>query len=362
MNSKSSSICETTQETIQPPVKKRYEWIDNARIVAAFLIMYVHWRWRMGIPGSNDYETLRSFVHFSNLHGRVAFFLILAGYFLGRSATWKKALDRFFWLFVPYTLWNLIIYFSARAVGQPAESFADIFGLGHLFYSNGPAIDPSVTFPYIVPSWFLRDIMLLSLVTPLLAKLKPFLVFIILLCSSTSSLNLPFQQSLILNPTTCIFYCLGVCLSSFKIDDIYRLLSSKFTPVWLMLIVTATAYSIYSITYFGHEEKATLFGMLIGSLMIAYSGILVEKHLPRISKFVAPCGPACFLVFMLHHPILTAIRTYAPASFVDSWFGIFIPVPVFVIIVSTFLAMKKYTPWLMPYLGHMKLPKKAAKN
>ena len=270
-------------------------------------------------------------------------------------------MDRFFWLLVPYTLWNLIIYFAARAVGQPAESFTDIFGLGHMFYPGGPAIDPTVTCPYIVPSWFLRDIMLLSLVTPLLVKIKPLLIFIILFCASTSSFNLPLQQALVLNPTTCLFYSLGVCLGGYRIDDIYRLLTTKFTPICILLFVTAAAYSFYAINYTGHEERATLFGMLMGSLMIAYSGILIENHLPRVSKFVAPCGPACFLVFMLHHPILTAIRTYAPASFVDSWLGLFIPLPVFIIIVTAFLTMKKYTPWIMPYLGHMKLPKKPAK-
>ena len=34
--------------------------------------------------------------------GRVPFFLVLAGYFLGRNITWNKAFNRAFWLFIPF--------------------------------------------------------------------------------------------------------------------------------------------------------------------------------------------------------------------------------------------------------------------
>ncbi len=343
-----------------PPVKKRYEWIDNARIVAAFLIMYVHWRWRMDMPDSDGHFILKNYVSFSSLYGRVPFFLILAGYFLGRNITWKKAWDRFLWLLIPFAIWNAIAYAAARISGQPAESITSILGLGPVFSRDFFAIDPTATVPVIVPSWFLRDIMILSLITPLLAKIKPLLAFGICFAGACSAFSFPLDQAVTLNPATCIFFCLGVCLSNYRIDDAYRILNHRFTWVALLLYVAASYLSLHESIAHHQGMGATLFGMLLGALMIAYTGVLIEKHLPRVSKYVAPCGPACFLVFMLHYPILTAIYTWAPRWLVDSYAALLVPIPVFIFIVTFFLLMKRYTPWLMPYLGHMKLPKKTA--
>lgn len=43
--------------------------------------------------------------------GRVPFFLVLAGYFLGRNITWNKAFNRAFWLFIPFMFWNVLYVF-----------------------------------------------------------------------------------------------------------------------------------------------------------------------------------------------------------------------------------------------------------
>ena len=44
--------------------------------------------------------------------GRVPFFLVLAGYFLGRNITWNKAFNRAFWLFLG------VIHLSGEKVMQ----------------------------------------------------------------------------------------------------------------------------------------------------------------------------------------------------------------------------------------------------
>jgi fucose 4-O-acetylase-like acetyltransferase len=87
---------------------ERYEWIDNARVIAALLIMYVHLPNYLTLPAPINHSCLVSVASNLAFSGRIPFFLILAGYFLARNISWKKAWNRFLWLFIPYALWNLI--------------------------------------------------------------------------------------------------------------------------------------------------------------------------------------------------------------------------------------------------------------
>ncbi len=98
--------------------------------------------------------------------------------------------------------------------------------------------------------------------------------------------------------------------------------------------------------------------MLVGALMIAFTGVIIEKCRPNFSKRLAPLGPACFLVFTLHKPSFRVMRHFLPDSILQSHGMLLLPIPAFVAICAFFLLMKRYTPCLMPYLGHMKLPKK----
>ena len=116
------------------------------------------------MPESNGYGLLHNYAYFSTLFGNVPFFLVLTGYFLGRNITWGKAWRRFVWLLIPFILLNLAMYGAGLATGTlPPKGICSIFGLGHLCTLSGPALDSAATVPVIVPSWFLRDVMLLSL-------------------------------------------------------------------------------------------------------------------------------------------------------------------------------------------------------
>lgn len=62
----------------------------------------------MGIFFSNEPHVNNAvaydFIHSTTYWGRVPYFLILAGYFLGRKITWGKALDRALWLMIPFVI------------------------------------------------------------------------------------------------------------------------------------------------------------------------------------------------------------------------------------------------------------------
>lgn len=345
------------ETTVLPPPKKRYEWIDNARIVAALLIIYVHLGDFFLQPNVHN-PTADHLVHFIVYEGRVPFFLILAGYFLGRKITWHKAFDRAVWLLIPYVLWN-VLYYCYYIVNYHQD-----FHLSGLWRALGMYSILGLNFPglpydgpIIWPSWFLRDIVILSLLTPFIVRFRKAVIFGLIACLACDFFHISAYTGFLKAANTCFYYFLGTCLCDFRIDDAYRLLNKRFTPYVVMGLLFAIFLSLFQ-TLRGHTPfAATLLGELFGALMIAQSGVLIETHLPKLSQKLAPCGPACFLVFMLHVPILHILTKKLPCWYIECWLIWLLPFPVTAFIIAMFLLMKKYTPWLMPYLGHMKIPK-----
>ena len=203
--------------------KKRVAWIDVSRVLAALLIMYVH-------LSSPLLKTTGIHLFYN---GRVPFFLVLAGYFLARNITWNKAVDRALWLFIPYMIWNVLYLFLLSLPAGSSFQLADLAGIRDVFL---PGMDlfsfgsESPDVPPIGPSWFLRDIIILTLLTPLLARIKILLPPALLLFFSFC--NMAPDPLVTLSVGSCAFYLLGVVLSSRRIDDIHLVLNKKFGVVF----------------------------------------------------------------------------------------------------------------------------------
>lgn len=365
----------TTTATMpsQPVEKKRYEWIDNARIIAAFLIMFLHLLSKTDFGTIWGSEYIQLLVLNLTYCGRVPLFLILAGYFLSRNITWKKAFDRFFWLLVPLIIWNAIFFYIIE--NQPFTLkgiLPNLLGFNCFFIGSALPIfgNDMPTVPAIGPTWFLRDIMLLSLATPIIDKFKKWIPAMLIIIASLSSFNVPPTPTSCLTPPTVFFYLFGVLLARYRISDAYRIFNPSFTPivifgVFVSFLFVSTGRAIH---FKGMEVEmfklkyATCIGMIFGAMIIAHAGVLIEKHLPNLSRKLAPCGPACFLVFVLHDPIFFLLMKVIPSDIWNSFYILLLPIPTFCFITCIFLAMKKYTPWLMPYLGHMKVSKRPLKT
>lgn len=361
---------EENKELPQPALqkKKRYEWIDNARIVAAFLIMMHHLPYKEVAGSLPIVSFVKSLCLLCVYNGRVPFFLILAGYFLSRNVTWKKAWNRFIWLLIPFVIWNAVYAYGIEHYDFTIKgACVSLLGLNHIIHSGVYSLFGSQysSYPVIGPSWFLRDIMVLSLLTPLIVRFAKWIPCILVVMTAMMLFNMPPGSGALLSPTTVYFYLLGVALVRFRLDDAYRILNRGFCPYFALGILASCAAVTAMYAFNIHEFRgltleffySTSFGMVFGALVIAYCGILIEKLTPRVSKKLAPLGPACFLVFMLHFPIFQLLQRAWPSLF-EGPTALLVPIPVFVSICAFFLGMKRFTPFLLPYLGHMKMPKK----
>lgn len=349
-----SSLIDTPQ-----PVKKRYEWIDNARVLAAFLIMLVHIP-RIFFPESYASMERETFVvRELFFNARVPFFLFLAGYFTARNITWKKAFDRFWWLLIPYILWNLITKLLMEAsVPVSWGDWMQMLGIKNIILPIWSIVENGAETPIDGPTWFLRDMVMLSLLTPVFAWFKRWIPLFVILYFSCLSLRLPveIQQQTFLCPAHIVYFAMGVMLSGRNMKEAYHIFNHPQMNIcmpgaFLFMIVFLTYPYLVPFQYI----RGTFVMVILGIMMIAYGGVLIERHFPKLSHRLAPCGPASFLIFVMHWPLFHLIHRCLPDSMSGSPVVWFMPIPAFFIIVYTFFAVKKWTPWLMPYLCHMKL-------
>ncbi|WP_267902254.1 acyltransferase family protein [Akkermansia muciniphila] len=250
--------------------------MDVSRVIAALLIMYVH----LSSP----------FLQAVSLHlfylGRVPFFLVLAGYFLGRNITWNKAFNRAFWLFIPFMFWNVLYVFLVLPHDGASFRLENLIGIRDVFLPgmNLFSADDSHAVPPIGPSWFLRDIIILTLLTPLLVRVKILLFPAVLLFFCFFSTAPDHTETISIG--TCAFYLLGVALSSRRIDDIHLLMNKKFGIFfWVSIFMPVVLIALYSAGVIP-LWKETAIGMLLGVMMIMYAGIWMEKHLPAGFAFI----------------------------------------------------------------------------
>lgn len=340
--------------------KKRYEWIDNSRVIASFLIMYVHLWFRFPDTALITSDAAHFLCVNSTYSGRVALFLMLSGYLFGRNAPWKKTINRFIWLLIPYLLWNFIIWgWQIAASSTSPGNVWSILGIGAIFKPSWTFTSAGACAPILnIPSWYMRDMLPLTLITPLLVRFKKYIPVALLLFMLFPPTELYMNPRVMLAPSTCFFYAVGIWLTRFRVEDGYRLFNDKMTPLFIILFLAACIASLNHTLFHGRPVQITIIGMLVGAMIIAHCGVMIEQHFPALSRKLAPLGPASFLVFMLHFPAFKIIYHFIPGIQSSLWM-FFIPIPTYVIIVTIFLSMKRYTPWLMPYLGHMKIKKKA---
>lgn len=214
-----------------PKASSREHWIDISRFLAAYLIVCVH------APAFS----FSSMFQLPVFNGRVAFFLILAGYFMGQENSWGKAVKRFVTLLIPFLFWNVIISFFYPGKEEimnmgVLEYLCNLVGFRSFFTPDLTLpIDGLIGRPFSPATWFLRDIILCSLISPLLLKFKYPVYALILICFCTDLLDI--SDSLItLSPQPVATFCLGLLLSSIKLASVKTFYRNSFTPYVLLSV------------------------------------------------------------------------------------------------------------------------------
>ena len=354
----------------------REHWIDISRFLAACLIVCVH------APAFS----FASLFQLPVFNGHVAFFLILAGYFMGRNNSENKAFKRGYTLLIPFLFWNIVISFLHPGImnmGLP-EYLCNLAGFRSLFTPDfiPLSINGLAGEPFSPPTWFLRDIILCSLISPILLKLIYPVFVLILICFSTDWLQYPVPANKItLAPSTVSLFSLGLFLSSIKLAEVKHVYKNSFTPLVLLAVGTGILLSIakYLSVCQNNQERSmhkilASYGVwniswpavrlnslcpVFGALLLMTLGIWLEKKIP-VARKLSNYAPACFLIFVLHYPLIMLIPSHI---WKQSFFAPFVLIPAIIfLIVAFYLFLRKFFPACLPYVANARLTHVPKKN
>lgn len=333
--------------------------------------------------GTGFYNLIR--ICFSHVATHVAvptFFLVSGFLFFNKVHTfntlvgWKrKFLSRFRTLVIPYLLWNLIAIFIVVAVkvggfflkGKPLSSILDYFrenGWLHLFWDcnvwgedriNWLGMCVSSTGPVNLPLWFLRDLIVMVVISPiifwLLKYLRCYLLYVLLFCYISGIWpNIPGLQI-----TAVFFFSIGAYIGLYRRNVIEECRKVK----WMSYVLASILLPL-TVWFDGRNTH-------IGSFMYPFFvivGVCAVFNLAswlletgRVKNKFPALGKGSFFIYATHTLLIlsfsTAICTrlfYWDNSIIHIVCYFMIPLLTVAICFSCYLLMQKYTPKILGIL------------
>lgn len=265
------------------------------------------------ILAGNIYAVLAEYISEGLARVSVPLFFALSGYlfFLNFKASSenfiKKFKSRFRTLFIPFVIWNMLI-FIFFAIAQNTPTVSDYFtgerplvlelegfeNIALFFGFNG------FEYPAAYQFWFIRDLMLLVVLTPLIYIFLLKIPYIFLLGLSVMwFFDLSYLEIVNIDPISPFFFTLGAYLGMKKYDfsntDHYAL---QIVLLYLLMsIVNLFMDSLYI-------DHAAIF---IGTLaLFSFTKYIVT--MTKIKDNLISLSKYSFFVYATHEPFLSIIR------------------------------------------------------
>lgn len=339
--------------------KNRIVAVDISRMLAALSVMYYHIFLAQG--GGVTGEGALAF--FTTVMGHPStIFFVFAGYFACRNITWKKALDNAWWCIAPFVLWNLVSI-GVQSWIHPelleGRSLLDMFGfgqvgVGHRLFGYGPS-DPVNT-----SLWFMRDLAVLFLLSPLLYKCAKVIfpiLFIFAVFHETARLFM--HSSLqVASPYSVIFFTFGCYLRTFSKEGQKAVLSFH-SPQWLLAYAVVGVVSAADIL-FHFTPLHTLWRVwifmpsLLALVMMYWVARYLEVKVAWVTPLALKFAPVTFLTFAGHRPLFWMVERYCGWWFYSS-LAYLLPIAVFAFMSGLFFGLKRWCPPLLHLVAHYKI-------
>jgi surface polysaccharide O-acyltransferase-like enzyme len=270
--------------------------------------------------GKSDTNALTNWVRvlISQCLARIAvpIFFLLAGYLFFANLQWsrraylRKLRSRFRSLCIPFLFWNLLML-SIAVLAQAIPAIQPYFPEGaplagaHNVFPYLNAILGLTGYPIAYHMWFIRDLILLVLLTPAIfvvlrfAALPFFLLVYLCWVSATWPITAP-------DAVGVLFFSAGA-FCAIKGKSLFAL--DRFGPAALLAslpIMLADAF--YNSAWFNNYLHRT--GLIVGVITTLYVTKLATRH-DRLSKMIIALGDTSFFVYAAHEPLLGFVRTLA---------------------------------------------------
>ncbi len=287
----------------------KHEVMNRMRLPLIILVTYTHSygaiREGYSLLGSgwDTYEVLKILISQTLVKVAVPAFFVMSGYLFfanvekfTKTVYWQKIKRRTKTLLIPYIIWNLLMTVKLGKINL------DIF------------IDPAN-----MPLWFLRDLMVVSLLTPVIyvgvKKLGWWLIVILIPIYITGIWAI--QPNL--NPYAICFFTLGAMLSIKKMDLVETCKKYvKPASVLSVILMIAMVVTYGAEAYMGLMLcfRVTSVVALFGVAGIAQRGLELCNSLRYSQKFQSPLcdfeAKASYFVYLAHYVLFFGVidRTF----------------------------------------------------
>lgn len=339
--------------------KNRIVAVDLVRILAAFCVMYEH----LFPPDDTHMMAMRMvralpigvFGHMSGI------FFILAGFFACRNITWKKALNNTWWCLAPFLLWNTIcvaIAYYADPASISQRSLLSLYGATSFILPQWTLTGELPSDPVNYPLWFMRDLVLLFLLSPILYKTAKYIFPVFLFLSLTPLCEVFFRNEhyVLLSPYSMCLFMFGCLLS--QLDKDLKLKVLKYSnPYIIAAYVCVMALTLFISTIYYHDtsdsDSKPLIVSLMGACILYQIARFLELRSSMIAKLALKFAPVTFLTFAAHIIIYNFL---VPKAFMNSEiFYMLLPLLVFTIMSLFFFSLKRWARPLLHLVAHYKL-------
>lgn len=274
------------------------------------------------------------YLYFNNIH------------LFNKKVYFEKCISRFKTLLIPYVIFNtlFIIYtivFNRFSIIGNAFNVVTILK-SYLVVDNIPT--PEELYPALYPLWFLRDLIILSIITPVIWFLSKkanflFIIVIFIFCFFPIT-NIPYMNKLGL-----LCFSLGAFFSINQISFIKYPNKIPYVLITILFLATNILGVIFNPSlYFFHQIK--IFISIIFVLNTVNNLVLKDIKIPP--KLTS----SSFFVYLSHVPLVEYIRQftlyvfqpYSTVGFTLSYLWITILTASICILI--YLSLKKYFPHL----------------
>ena len=272
-------------------------------------------------------------------------FFFISGYlfFLSQKTYFQKLYTRIHTLLIPYLLWNLfllLLYLLAYVAGYPQDingrSIADynLTDYLRLFWDRG-SYDNGNFVPLLCPLWYIRNLLIISIISPLLLYIIKYTRVIFLLIIAVWWM-MTYHNAFI--PQTILFFSLGAYFTILSINPLEIIIKKRTLFLTLFLI-----FALGDIA--SHVAIETLFNLQIHRLSLIFniSAILLLADYSVRHGYSNKFLPnAAFIVLCVHYPIVVILRKSCIAQFCNASDIIHIILYFVCVILSTLLSLGFY--------------------
>ena len=316
------------------------------RFPLIFLIIMLHCYSVQRMEGEHElfFKAVYPFALWLGETGVPGFFFISGFlFFLSKKSYTEKLRSRFHTLFIPYVLWNLLLlllYVFAFALGYPQDingknivgySFIDYL---RIFWDRG-SYDNGNFVPLLCPLWYIRNLIIMSVLSPLLYYLiryvRELFLFIVAVWWMTTPHNAFISQTILFfslgayfailnkNPLETVDRNKGIFLTLFSVFAIGDILSHVYigTPINLQIHRISLIFNIPAF-------------LLLGDWCVRHG--YTSKFLPN----------AAFIVFCVHYPIVVIFRKFCIATYLNASDTVHILLYFACVVISTVLSLSIY--------------------